>query len=334
MHVCHYCGKQGHLKIDFSNSELPIQSSTISTNLSVYNTTVNISTIHISISSLSTTATSNISITAVSNNLLNTCTIKIITAEFRDWIYSKPKFLELVKSSKSNQQQPLINNILPATISNNESLAAIFSFKLEETTPIPLFSRAALDTKPIITMYTNVKADGHIIKLILDINCAASARIITANRVTKTPISKIDNFFFEVNDITILIKVLVMEATQYQALIVRMVDTYEYQPHVHNKLPLVPTWNDQGKRKQKKELTWNSDQKKKGKVKEEEPLPTAIYTSYTYIPSQQSSYHQSKLICIDCGKKLSSIGACCGNNEEYQTATKFYCCACIIECFR
>ncbi|KAG9304862.1 hypothetical protein G9A89_001760 [Geosiphon pyriformis] len=45
---------------------------------------------------------------------------------------------------------------------------------------------------------------------------AASTRIIIADGATKTSISEIDNFPFEVNNIVTPIKVLVMEATQYQ----------------------------------------------------------------------------------------------------------------------
>ncbi|KAG9288236.1 hypothetical protein G9A89_021267 [Geosiphon pyriformis] len=95
----------------------------------------------------------------------------------------------------------------------------------------------------------------------------------------------------------------------------------------HNKLSLVPLWDDNRKEKQKEKLiwetnhnseeltTWEWDKRKKGKgkAKEKEPLLT--------------------LICINCGKKLSSIGACCGNNEEYQMVTKFYYHTCIIEHF-
>ncbi|KAG9293027.1 hypothetical protein G9A89_016389, partial [Geosiphon pyriformis] len=51
------------------------------------------------------------------------------------------------------------------------------------------------------------------------VDCAANVRIIMTDRATKTLIGKINDFFFEVNDITIPIKVLVIEATQYQALI-------------------------------------------------------------------------------------------------------------------
>ncbi|KAG9292723.1 hypothetical protein G9A89_008311 [Geosiphon pyriformis] len=39
-----------------------------------------------------------------------------------------------------------------------------------------------------------------------------------ANRATKTPISKIDDFSFEVSGIIMLIKILVMDITQYQVL--------------------------------------------------------------------------------------------------------------------
>ncbi|KAG9302810.1 hypothetical protein G9A89_009587 [Geosiphon pyriformis] len=93
------------------------------------------------------------------------------------------------------QKQPLTSNIPPATITKNESLAAIFSFEFEETAAMPLLSGAALEAKPITTI------------------------IITADGATKTPISKIDNFSFEINGIVTPIKVLVMEATQYQALV-------------------------------------------------------------------------------------------------------------------
>ncbi|KAG9297759.1 hypothetical protein G9A89_011274 [Geosiphon pyriformis] len=110
--------------------------------------------------------------------------------------------------------------------------AAIFLFEFEKIIHIPLFSGATLDTKPIIIMYTNVKVDSHAIKLILDSRLAgsiitqqlinqlghqvdhtASARIITTDETTKTPIGKIDDFSFEVNGIIIPIRVLVIEAT-------------------------------------------------------------------------------------------------------------------------
>ncbi|KAG9302367.1 hypothetical protein G9A89_011417 [Geosiphon pyriformis] len=139
---------------------------------------------------------------------------------------------------ESTQKQLLTSNILPATITEDEFLTAIFPFKFEKTTAMLLFSGAALEAKPITVMYTDAKVDGQSIKLIFDsgsagsiitqqlmdqlghrVDLAASARIITANEVTKMPIGEIDEFPFEVNGIITSIKVLVMEATQYQALV-------------------------------------------------------------------------------------------------------------------
>ncbi|KAG9293650.1 hypothetical protein G9A89_018987 [Geosiphon pyriformis] len=56
-------------------------------------------------------------------------------------------------------------------------------------------------------------------QLSCQVDRAASARIITANGATKTPIGEIDNLLIKINGIIVPIKVLVMEATQYQALI-------------------------------------------------------------------------------------------------------------------
>ncbi|KAG9298629.1 hypothetical protein G9A89_012697 [Geosiphon pyriformis] len=136
-------------------------------------------------------------------------------------------------NSESNPPQTtLTNNIPPAIVTKNKSLAAIFLFKLEETINPLLFSRAALEEKPITMMYTDVKVDGYSIKLILDsgsagsiitkqlidqlgcqIDYAASAKIITANGTTKTLIGEIDDFPIEVNGIIVPIKILIIETT-------------------------------------------------------------------------------------------------------------------------
>ncbi|KAG9287856.1 hypothetical protein G9A89_017451 [Geosiphon pyriformis] len=197
---------------------------------------------------------------------------------------------------ETNPIQKLISNILPATVTENKTLAAIFPFEFEETIPVLLFSGAVLEEKPITAMYTDAKVDSHFIKLILDngsagsiimqqlmnqlgcqVDHAVSACIITINRVTKTPISEIDDFSFKINDIIIPIKVLVMEATQYQALPSNAQPLIEFKEETkkptweayqvswadqdHNKLPSVPSWNGNIKRKQKEtELTWTSNQ--------------------------------------------------------------------------
>ncbi|KAG9285834.1 hypothetical protein G9A89_013259 [Geosiphon pyriformis] len=143
-----------------------------------------------------------------------------------------------INNSGFNQQQALTNNIPPATVTNDESLVAIFSFDLEEMIKILLFSGAVLEEKPITIMYTDAKINGHTIKLILDSRSAdsiitkqlmnqlgyqvdriANAKIITVNGVTKTSIGKIDNLPIIINGITVPIKVLGKERkekTTYQ----------------------------------------------------------------------------------------------------------------------
>ncbi|KAG9305918.1 hypothetical protein G9A89_016571 [Geosiphon pyriformis] len=275
---------------------------------------------------------------------------------------------------ETNQQATLTSNISPATVTNNESLAAIFPFELEEPFQLPLFSEAALKEKPITVMYTNAKVDGHPIKLILDsVDRAASTKIITADGATKMPIGEIDNFPIKINGIVTSIKVLVMEATQYQALVNNdwlttqklQLTTCGHFKTTNLLASLIdfkeektkPIWeayqNDNSKGKQKEELTWEIDdliwtdneqkepsswkwkeKKRKGKEKKEENTPVNnTYISYTYGQQQSSTYCQPKLICVNCDKKLLSIGTCCGNNEEYSMATKFYCCPCILKHF-
>ncbi|KAG9285381.1 hypothetical protein G9A89_010856 [Geosiphon pyriformis] len=154
--------------------------------------------------------------------------------------YAQANYLSLLvtpedattNNSKFNSlQTTLTNNIPPVMVTENESLTAIFSFKLEETINPSLFSGAALKEKPITTIYSNVKVDGHSIKLILDshrVDCTASARIITADGATKTPIGEIDDFSIEVNDIIVPIKI----ETPKSSSLARIVNTHEYQPRV------------------------------------------------------------------------------------------------------
>ncbi|KAG9290175.1 hypothetical protein G9A89_022151 [Geosiphon pyriformis] len=152
--------------------------------------------------------------------------VRIITVEFKNWNYLSllvtPKDTQPNKL-KTHSQPTLTSNIPPATITENKLLDAIFLFELEELSAMSLFSGAVLKEKPITIMYTDAKVDGYPIKLILDSGSAGS--IITrqlmdqlTDGVTKTLISKIDNLFIEINDIIVFIKVLVMEAIQYQAL--------------------------------------------------------------------------------------------------------------------
>ncbi|KAG9307305.1 hypothetical protein G9A89_017133 [Geosiphon pyriformis] len=72
------------------------------------------------------------------------------------------------------QQQPSTNNIPPVTITENESLDAIFPFELKELSDMPLLNGATLEEKLITAMYTDAKVDDHSIKLIFDSGSAGS----------------------------------------------------------------------------------------------------------------------------------------------------------------
>ncbi|KAG9285934.1 hypothetical protein G9A89_000546, partial [Geosiphon pyriformis] len=100
-------------------------------------------------------------------------------AKFKNWIYLKPEFLKLFKSPdnpkkcliqqhETQPKQPLTSNIPPITVTNDKLLVAIFPFELKKLISMSLFSRTALEEKPITAMYTDAKVDGHSIKLILD----------------------------------------------------------------------------------------------------------------------------------------------------------------------
>ncbi|KAG9288251.1 hypothetical protein G9A89_021282 [Geosiphon pyriformis] len=392
MHVCHNCGKQDHIRADYSES-LP-KSRPISNHLPANNAATNLSTTSISISNLSTSQqpiqtplqnptqmtsenprpriTQNWRsvivvyqpIPSFSNQLLGSQQWNLGTSFTQN--PNSQNYLSLLvtpedattnNSEFNPPQTTLTNNILPAMITENESLAAIFPFKLEETINPSLFSEAALKEKLITAIYTDAKVDGHSIKLILDsgsagsiitrqlmdqlshqVDCTASTRIITANRATKTPIGKINDFPIEVNDIIIPIKILVMEATQYQALvgnywlsktnIILDWNTQELQlsqngQHTQKKQREEPTWEatidawtDNNQSEMPPILDWEEKNKEKGKGREENILEETTTTEeitsgwereYSCEPIKEPPYIPLK--CKDCEKKLSSMGA-------------------------
>ncbi|KAG9291429.1 hypothetical protein G9A89_021848 [Geosiphon pyriformis] len=99
--------------------------------------------------------------------------------------------------------------------------------------------------------------------------------IITVDGVTKTPIGEINDFPFKVNSIITPIKVLMMEATQYQALnynSAKMANTPEYQQPVFEKDKKKPTWEayqvfwaNENHNKLLPILFWNNNSKRKQK---------------------------------------------------------------------
>ncbi|KAG9299440.1 hypothetical protein G9A89_009392 [Geosiphon pyriformis] len=330
--------------------------------------TANISTTCILTSSLSTAATGNILTTAVTNNLSDTCSLNTT-----------------IQSSSNNIKKPQIKSHLKLEIGND---CPSTNFQLLSTTKWITFLEfrhqnsfndnyllttfhlgAALDTKPITAMYTDAKVDGHAIKLILDSSSAdsiimkqlmdqlaASTRIITADRTTKTPIGEINNFPIEVNSIIIPIKVLVIEATQplRSCSSTRMADTQEYQQRKtyqvlwanidHNKLPPILTWdnNDNRKKKQRKEHTWETTidrdvtnsrlrrKRQKEREKREEDILKNTNTTEELTSGWEKEYSH-KLI-----KEPPYIPLKCKDfvpDEDYGTKTHYYCKPCHCECY-
>ncbi|KAG9299053.1 hypothetical protein G9A89_020366 [Geosiphon pyriformis] len=115
------------------------------------------------------------------------------------------------------------SNIPLVTITKDTTLATIFSFDIDNLNTHSLFSGAVINQdKPIMALYTDARIGRIDIKLILDsgsADCATTVWIITVDGNTKIPIEEIDNFPFEINGIQISTKVLIIEATQYQALV-------------------------------------------------------------------------------------------------------------------
>ncbi|KAG9288080.1 hypothetical protein G9A89_017675 [Geosiphon pyriformis] len=125
----------------------------------------------------------------------------------------------------AQQQNPSHNHTTIPPFETNKSL-----FLLSNAT--------ANEQKAITAMYTEAEIEGKTIHLILNSGSAGSIItyqlmqqlkrnvdrpaqivIVTANGMKKTPVGEIDNFPFTLDGIIIPVKVLVMDAFQYQALV-------------------------------------------------------------------------------------------------------------------
>ncbi|KAG9304600.1 hypothetical protein G9A89_020164 [Geosiphon pyriformis] len=154
--------------------------------------------------------------------------------------YTQPSYLTIPEGSDFQQtalfegeaaalkSNPSNNTIPPAQIAQNANLSDIFLFEFEANKlPFLLSNAAANKQKAITAMYTEATVEGKPIQLILDSRLArsiityqpAQTVIVIANGIKKTPVEEIDNFPFTIDEITIPVKVLIMDALQYQALI-------------------------------------------------------------------------------------------------------------------
>ncbi|KAG9306890.1 hypothetical protein G9A89_002559 [Geosiphon pyriformis] len=126
-----------------------------------------------------------------------------------------------VTAPRSNSSN---HTISPAQIAQNANLSDIFPFEFEANESLFLLSNAAVNEQKAITaMYTETIVEGKLIHLILDSRLAgnrpAQTIIVTANGMKKTPVGEIDDFPFTLDGIIISVKVLLMDASQYQALV-------------------------------------------------------------------------------------------------------------------
>ncbi|KAG9300518.1 hypothetical protein G9A89_002396 [Geosiphon pyriformis] len=141
----------------------------------------------------------------------------------------------------AQQQNPsyTFTTIPLARIAENANLLNIlpFEFKANEL-PFLLSNAAVNEQKAITAIYTEAEVKGKTIRLILDnkfarsiityqlmqqlkrnVDQPAQSVIVTANDIKKTLVGEIDNFPFTLDGITIPVKVLIMDALQYQAFI-------------------------------------------------------------------------------------------------------------------
>ncbi|KAG9287802.1 hypothetical protein G9A89_017397 [Geosiphon pyriformis] len=117
---------------------------------------------------------------------------------------AEEKIDQLTKKTKLFQQYNLTSQI-----AQNANLSDIFSFEFEANeSPFLLRNAAANEQKAITTMYTKAT-------LQRTVDRPAQTVIVTADDMKKTPIREIDNFPFTIDEITIPVKVLVMDAPQY-----------------------------------------------------------------------------------------------------------------------
>ncbi|KAG9295760.1 hypothetical protein G9A89_008988 [Geosiphon pyriformis] len=110
--------------------------------------------------------------------------------------------------------------IPPARIAENANLLDIFSFEFEANeSPFLLSNTATNEQKAITAMYTEAEVKEKAIHLILD--SGSTGIIVIADGMKKTPVEEIDNFLFTLDEITIPVKILVMNMPQITTLLSR-----------------------------------------------------------------------------------------------------------------
>ncbi|KAG9290638.1 hypothetical protein G9A89_011601 [Geosiphon pyriformis] len=254
-----------------------------------------------------------------------------------------------------------LTTIPPARITENANLSDIFSFEFKANKSSFLFSNGtANEQKAITAMYTEAELMQQLKK---NVDRPAQTVIVTTDGIKKTPVGEIDNFLFTLDGITIPVKVLVIDAPQYQALIgndwLQKANanlnwetqelTISYQGQ-HAQIPVIcGTFNKCSEKalafefepKEEKPLietfmalrstsNWANKTEQEHFTSHSEPKTSGWNIPYLKPePRKQCPYILLK--CKDCHKKLSSMGACISPEEEYENHTCYYCKTCYRE---
>ncbi|KAG9293981.1 hypothetical protein G9A89_019319 [Geosiphon pyriformis] len=274
------------------------------------------------------------------------------------------------KSNPSNHTIPL------AQIVQNANLLDIFPFKFEANkSPFLLSNTAVNEQKAITAMYIEATVKEKPIHLILDsgltgsiityqlmqqlkqnIDRPAQTVIVIADGMKKTPVGEIDDFPFTIDGITILVKVLVMNAPQYQALVGNdwllkananlNWETQKLKISYQEQYTIVSVTCSTFNKQSKKAPVFEFEEEKKMPLTETymalglpsnwaEETEQEIFKEsrkwkkvryFTPEPRKKPLYIPLKY--KDCKKKLLSMGACIFPEEEYETCTCYFCKAC------
>ncbi|KAG9289343.1 hypothetical protein G9A89_007904 [Geosiphon pyriformis] len=254
--------------------------------------------------------------------------------------------------------------LLEARIAENANLLDIFPFEFKANESSFLLSNATANEQKVITViYTETKIEGKPIHLILNngfaksiityqliqqlkrnVDRPAQTIIVTVYGMKKTPVGEIDNFLFTIDRITIPVKVLVIDAPQYQALVgnnwLQKANanlnwetqelTISYQEQ-HAQVPATcSTFNKCSEKAPAFEF----------EPEEEKPIIEtfmALGSTSNWADKTEQQYFstydslKTKEPVTSGWNKLSSIEACILPKEEYENHTCYYCKACYRE---
>ncbi|KAG9292781.1 hypothetical protein G9A89_006342 [Geosiphon pyriformis] len=264
------------------------------------------------------------------------------------------------RAAAQQQQNPFHNHttILPAQIAENANLSDIFPFEFEANeSPFLLSNAVANKQKAITAMYTEAEL---MQQLKRNVDRPVQTVIVTADGMKKTSVGEIDNFPFILDGITIPVKVLVMDAPQYQALIrnnwlqkananlnwetqkltisyqgqhvwvpaicgtfnkrSEKAPAFEFEPEEEK--PILKTFMALGSMS-----NWADETEQEHFTPHTKPKTSGWNISYSK-PEPRKQHPYISLKCKNCHKKLSSMGACILPEEEYENHTCYYCKAC------